>query len=285
MNDSSRSGFLSRWSQRKIQARENRQVRDDSQAAEQPGMPADTPSVPVQARSPVDPSGATQVPDIAIGDTSAAPRSGAAASPSGPIRGKTLPSLDDVGLLTPESDFSPFVARGVAPAVKNAALKKLFSDPHFNVMDGLDIYIDDYTQREILPESTMRTMVGSKFLRMFDEADEEQVSAAVQPATNAGRDTDLQPDAPGQDASKAESENYDPVLTSVVSSLEEGRVGPSEVPGAGTHAAAILDVSPGLPTAVTPVQHRSEAPHTAITKSENQPGDAPSDAKPHERST
>jgi hypothetical protein len=28
--------------------------------------------------------------------------------------------------------------------VRNAALKKLFTDPHFNVMDGLDVYIDDY---------------------------------------------------------------------------------------------------------------------------------------------
>jgi hypothetical protein len=29
--------------------------------------------------------------------------------------------------------------------VKNAAMKKLFADPHFNVMDRLDIYIDDYS--------------------------------------------------------------------------------------------------------------------------------------------
>jgi hypothetical protein len=39
----------------------------------------------------------------------------------------------------------------VAPEVKNAAFKKLFADPHFNVMDGLDIYIDDYSKPDPLP--------------------------------------------------------------------------------------------------------------------------------------
>ncbi len=32
--------------------------------------------------------------------------------------------------------------------LKRAALKQLFRDPRFNVMDGLDTYIDDYTQAD-----------------------------------------------------------------------------------------------------------------------------------------
>jgi len=40
---------------------------------------------------------------------------------------------------------------GVDEDVKRAAIKKLFTDPHFNVMDGLDVYIDDYTNFEPLP--------------------------------------------------------------------------------------------------------------------------------------
>ena len=35
--------------------------------------------------------------------------------------------------------------------VRRAALKKLFSDPRFNVMDGLDVYIDDYSKTEPIP--------------------------------------------------------------------------------------------------------------------------------------
>lgn len=54
------------------------------------------------------------------------------------------PTLDDVAELDASSDFSPFVAQGVDDVVKRLALKKLFSDPRFNIMDGLDTYIEDY---------------------------------------------------------------------------------------------------------------------------------------------
>lgn len=56
------------------------------------------------------------------------------------------PTLEEVAALTPESDFKPFVARGVDENVRRSAMKKLFADPHFNVMDGLDVYIDDYSK-------------------------------------------------------------------------------------------------------------------------------------------
>lgn len=56
------------------------------------------------------------------------------------------PTLEEVAALTPESDFKPFVARGVDENVRRSAMKKLFADPQFNVMDGLDVYIDDYSK-------------------------------------------------------------------------------------------------------------------------------------------
>ena len=62
-----------------------------------------------------------------------------------------LPTLADVAALTRESDYSRFMATGVDGSVRNAALKKLFSDPHFNIMDGLDTYIDDYNKPDPLP--------------------------------------------------------------------------------------------------------------------------------------
>lgn len=62
-------------------------------------------------------------------------------------------TLEDVAGLTRDSDYSPFVANGIDEAIKRSAMKKLFSDPHFNIMDGLDIYIDDYSVFEpIRPE-------------------------------------------------------------------------------------------------------------------------------------
>lgn len=56
----------------------------------------------------------------------------------------TLPSLADVGALLADADYSRFIATGVDKVVHRAAMKKLFAEPHFNVMDGLDIYIADY---------------------------------------------------------------------------------------------------------------------------------------------
>jgi hypothetical protein len=56
----------------------------------------------------------------------------------------------------------------VAPEVKNAAMKKLFADPHFNVMDGLDIYIDDYSQPNPLPVEMLKKMVSAQFMKLVE---------------------------------------------------------------------------------------------------------------------
>lgn len=134
-----------------------------------------------------------------------------------------LPSLEDTQALSPSSDFQPFMRRGVTPDVRNAAMKKLFTDPHFNVMDGLDIYIGDYTQPDPLPAGMLEQMVGAQFLNLVppkeataegasDRADAEKMpeqspqspesaavvaqspdSAALMAATNIEHDdTDLQ---------------------------------------------------------------------------------------------
>ena len=113
--------------------------------------------------------------------------------------------------LTIDSDFKPFVARSVAPEVRNAAFKKLFADPHFNVMDGLDIYIDDYTQPDPLPASMLKQMASAKFLRLVEDepevpadapaADEPPVAqvptegAAEQPRADAAEGDVAQSDA------------------------------------------------------------------------------------------
>ena len=40
-----------------------------------------------------------------------------------------LPTLQDAQSLSIDSDFKPFASRAVAPEVRNAAMKKLFTDP------------------------------------------------------------------------------------------------------------------------------------------------------------
>lgn len=153
-------GFLGRWSQRKRDAREGKPLQEPAptltpvppeQAAQRGGPQA------VSAQAAPAPVPATQPP--------------VAAEPSPP------PTLADVQTLTTDSDFTPFVARGVAPEVRNAAMKKLFADPHYNVMDGLDIYIGDYSQPDPLPAAMLRQMASAQFLGFFDDEKKAQQAA------------------------------------------------------------------------------------------------------------
>ncbi|QJR11597.1 hypothetical protein DSM104443_02676 [Usitatibacter rugosus] len=66
--------------------------------------------------------------------------------------------LPPVESLTPESDFTGFMKPEVDEGLKRRALKTLFQDPHFNVMDGLDVYIDDYSKPDPLPEGWLAKM-------------------------------------------------------------------------------------------------------------------------------
>jgi hypothetical protein len=82
-----------------------------------------------------------------------------------------LPTMADVEHLTPSSEFQGFMRQGVPGEVRNAAMKKLFTDPHFNVMDGLDIYIGDYNTPDPMPAGMLEKMVGAQLLGLFTPKD------------------------------------------------------------------------------------------------------------------
>ncbi len=65
--------------------------------------------------------------------------------------GAAPPQLPPLEELTIESDFRGFFHPKVDEGLRRAALRKLFGDPHFNLMDGLDVYIDDYSKSDPLP--------------------------------------------------------------------------------------------------------------------------------------
>src|SRR5262249_46473193 len=65
------------------------------------------------------------------------------------------PDLPPPEELTFDSDYRQFFHPKVGDDVRRVALKKLFSDPHFNVMDGLDVYIDDYSKTEPIPAAML----------------------------------------------------------------------------------------------------------------------------------
>jgi hypothetical protein len=159
-------GFFERWSRRKQQVREG-------EVPEEAVVPPEAAAVAEAARPHPNP------PPEGEGET----------PPS--------PTLADTEALNPESDFKPFLASNVAPEVKNAALKKLFADPHFNVMDGLDTYIDDYGKPDPIPPDMLRKMTQSAMLGLFDEE-----PAPPEPASTA--DDEVAPTAASPDGEAPE---------------------------------------------------------------------------------
>ena len=162
-DDKSGESFLSRWSRRKVE------VKSDPAAANK--LPRKAPSavaIAATAETNAKPStGATheaKMPqDVRLERTSV---SAAGAEP--------LPTVES---LTRESDFAPFMRADVTPEMRNQAMKKLFTDPHYNVMDRLDIYIDDYGKPDPIPPEMLRMMNQSKTLGLFEEEERAEEAA------------------------------------------------------------------------------------------------------------
>jgi len=131
------------------------------------------------------------------------------------------PELPPVESLTPDSDYRAFFHPKVNEDVRRAALKKLFSDPRFNVMDGLDTYIDDYSKTEPIPPAMMAMMKSAQDILRWAREDKEELerneaqrAAAKQKALEppaappvagesqapAPQATPVAPDAPRKDA-------------------------------------------------------------------------------------
>lgn len=224
-------GFLGRWSQRKQAIRQGQGV-DEPELAK-----PTTDGVLVSAATP----GGKEpvVPGAVIPNPSPA-TSGQAPPPT--------PTLDDVEALNADSSFAPFVSRDVSPEVRNAAMKKLFTDPHYNLMDGLDIYIDDYSKPDPMPASMLRQLASAKFLNLFDEEE-----------TTAGAGKPIQPQGPDVNLATVESQPVDeptPVLL--------------DTPAAPT-SEMLTDTLPVPTLAGVPAQD----PHHDHTDLRLQPNDAP----------
>ena len=145
-----------------------------------------------------------------------------AAAAAGPGQAKEPPAdLPAIESLTPESDYTRFMQPDVPRASRNAAMKKLFTDPHFNVMDGLDTYIADYSIEDPIPESMLRELAQSKMLGLFDEKKDEEPVATDSAAENAGESTAARGDGtatPAPDAIAASGSDSVPVPTTIVKS-------------------------------------------------------------------
>ena len=123
---------LKRWSRRKLDA-SRAQSASSRELSAAPAAPAPQPAQPGQPGQPAE----TVAPNA-------------------------TPALPPIEALTIDSEFAAFFKPEVPEATKRAALKQLFRDPRFNVMDGLDVYIDDYTQPDPIPDEMMKQLLHSR---------------------------------------------------------------------------------------------------------------------------
>ena len=152
-------GFsLRRWSRRKLEATRE--------------------AAPSEARSPVAPANAP-AERVPIASTPVAP---------GPVNESALPPVES---LTSDSDFTAYLQPNVDESVKRQALKKMFTDPRFNVMDGLDVYIDDYTKTVPIPPEVLEQLMKTSF-----SFNPPPVPHEVPPGPAAGRSIEIAPVAP-----------------------------------------------------------------------------------------
>ena len=233
-------GFLGRWSKRKLKG-ENVDDGKSPPVKDTPSPPQAV--IPAQAVMPAQ----VVIPAQAgIHATSAQPLSGAPPQATtdpglrrhdspvvGELREPAPLTLADAQSLTPDSDFKPFMARSVTPEVKNAAMKKLFADPHFNVMDRLDTYIDDYSKPDPIPQAMLRQMVGAKLLGLFDEEEKQEAAARLRDDTNNPQSASVAPSYAEPDIARA-------ALTGVVTDTEN-EVDKTSQPAAKTDARASQD--------------------------------------------
>ena len=96
-----------------------------------------------------------------------------------PAPADAAPELPPVESLTPESDFRSFMHPKVGDALRRVALKKLFSDPHFNVADPYEAYSGDWTGGEPIPPEMLATLKHARSV-LFREEDEEKKRLAEQ---------------------------------------------------------------------------------------------------------
>lgn len=128
----------------------------------------------------------------------AAPQAAAAASPAAPAADAqaALPPIDSLDLA---ADFTAFMKKEVGESLRRAALRKLFSDPHFHFerMDKLDIYIDDYSRGDPIPADMLQR------LRQFESLLRDDAEATPAPDVADASSSATQAAMPADDGPSA----------------------------------------------------------------------------------
>ncbi len=202
MSDPNDNGMFSRWSRRKAKAKKGGRRGSAAPVATEDRGTAE--SVAVEPG----PAGSPEVANIVTTDEATKP-----VDAEEVIAPEDLP---DIETLTNESDFTPFLRKGVPEELAKAALRKLWlSDPVFANLDGMNDYDENFRRIDrLIGLADTNYKVGKGFLKDEGEdtaeagektvgADEDEMGdivendvgdeaadTIVETDENASRDTD-----------------------------------------------------------------------------------------------
>lgn len=91
-----------------------------------------------------------------------------------------------------DADFVPFMQAGVEEAMRRTAIQQLFKQPVFNVMDGLDVYIENFNVFEPIAAETLPTLAHARAILSFEQV---QTAAEESPPTAGPADLPSAEDA------------------------------------------------------------------------------------------
>jgi len=121
-------------------------------------------------------------------------------APAPPAAEAPPPELPPLDQLSPDSDFSPFMDRRVDDGLRRLALKKLFSDPRLNAADGLDVFSEDYSLLEDLPQEMVAKLEHvRRTLRRPDPEQEDEKEKEAEPEQHLAQAVETEEEVEKQD--------------------------------------------------------------------------------------
>ena len=103
-----------------------------------------------------------------------APEKDAALEEKKAAEAQPAPALPPVESLTPQSEFAGFMHPKVEDTLRRMALKKLFSDPHFNTPDPFEPFSGDWTVAESIPPEMLAKLNQARSALFSPEEREKQ---------------------------------------------------------------------------------------------------------------
>jgi hypothetical protein len=186
---------LSRWSRRKLEAR--------------------------QATRPSEIEAPPEAPDEA-----AQAAEEAAAEAEKPVL--TDADMPDIDTLDENSDYSMFMSSGVSDKLRNMALRKLFGAPVFNIRDGLDEYDEDYTSFEKLGDIVTSDM---KHRVEMEQQKLREALAEQEPATDEDAEVETGELEAAGDPQPAEAEASESSGANELAAVDEQHSNPTPKTG------------------------------------------------------